>query len=409
MNSKELFQLALGLQAPWDVHDIRFEQTESGQKSLHITIGFARGCQFHDETGVPCPVHDTLEREWRHLNFFQHKCYLYCNVPRIRCTSGKVRQVAVPWAREGSGFTLLFEAFAMGLVEAEMPVNKVGETLGEYPNRIWTIFDHWLGIAYSEADHSTVRQLGLDETSSKKGHNYVTVGVDMEQRRVVHATEGKDAAAVKSIREHLETKGCPPEQVEQVCIDLSPAFFAGVTAEFEKAAVTFDRFHVKQLLNKAMDEVRKKERGQHELLKGHKYTFLKSNAKLSARAKRERGQLLELYPTLGEAYRLKELFDDFWGMKDAEEAKGFLAFWCDLAEESKIFPFQRFAATVKSHWSGIVNYLDSNLSNGILEGINSQIQLAKKRARGYRNMKNFINMIYLVAGKLNFSYPHQST
>ena len=96
-------------------------------------------------------------------------------------------------------------------------------------------------------------------------------------------------------------------------------------------------------------------------------------------------------------------------MENKEEAAAYLAYWCDQAEESKIFPMLKFGRTVKYHWSGIVNYIEHRLSNGILEGINSKIQLAKRRARGYANKKNFINMIYLIAGKLKFRFPPIST
>ena len=350
-----------------------------------------------------------LERSWRHLNFFEHECHLHCKVPRIQTTEGKPRQVQVPWAREGSGFTLLFEAFAMGLIESEMPINKVGNTLSEYPKRIWTIFNYWIGIAYNAADHSAVVELGIDETSAKRGHNYVTLGVDMQRRRVIHATKGKGAGTVKSVRQHLENKGCPAEQIQQVCIDLSPAFISGVSDQFKNAAITFDRFHIKQHLNNAMNEVRKKERAEHEILKHHKYTFLKNNANLTKKQKQERDELIELFPTLGQAYRFKELFDDFWDMQDPQDAEAFLCYWCDLVEDSNIIPFHKFVNLLKTHWSGIINYIHSRISNGILEGINSKIQLAKRRARGYRNTDNFINMIYFIAGKLDFNYPHSTT
>ena len=407
MNSQEIFSLALGLQSPWEIKEIKLENGEDEKvgKTLHIHIGFIRGSKFSDGLGVLHGVHDTVSRTWRHLNFFEHECYLHCDVPRIRPKAGKVSQVSVPWARKGSGFTLLFEAFSMSLIEAEMPVNKVGEVVNEYPNRIWTIFNYWLNVAYSEADHSGIKELGVDETSEKKGHKYITIGVDMETRRVIHATKGKGADTITQIREYLETKGSRAEDIERVCIDLSPAFISGVTKEFENASITFDRFHVKKLLNEAMDEVRKQQRWEHEILKGHKYTFLKGNSKLTTRQRSERNELIELLPVLGEAYRLKILFDDFWEMEDVAEAEAFLTFWCDLAEEAKIHPFIKFVNTLKSHWTGIVNYIESNLSNGILEGINSKIQLAKRRARGYRNTENFINMIYLIAGKLKFNYP----
>jgi len=159
----------------------------------------------------------------------------------------------------------------------------------------------------------------------------------------------------------------------------------------------------------AMDEVRKAERRQHNALKGHKYTFLKKDKNLSEQQRIAKYELIEDYPILGEAYRLKELFNDFWDFKDPEEATAFLAYWCDLVDEAKLKHFKKFANTIKAHWTGILNYINSNISNGILEGINNKIQLAKRRARGYRNTDNFISMIHFIAGKLEFDYPHRST
>ena len=111
------------------------------------------------------------------------------------------------------------------------------------------------------------------------------------------------------------------------------------------------------------------------------------------------------HPTLGQAYRFKVLFDDFWAIKDVEQAEGYLAFWCDMVEDSGITAFLKFVKTLRSHWNGVINYTKSRLTNGILEGINSKIQLIKRRARGYRNITNFINMIYFTCGKLTFNYP----
>ena len=137
--------------------------------------------------------------------------------------------------------------------------------------------------------------------------------------------------------------------------------------------------------------------------------FLKNNTNLSSRQREKRDKLIVLYPVLGQAYRLKELFDDFWEFKDVSEASAFLSFWSDMAYESKIQSFIKFANTLKSHWSGIVNYIQIRIINEILESINAKIQLAKKRVRGFRNIKNLINMIYFIVGKLKFDYPRYST
>lgn len=403
MNSTTLFSMALGLQAPWQVTDISFAGDQS--KELHLHLGFVTGSRFLDTTGIACPVHDTVNREWQHLNFFEHHCFLHCKLPRIKTSAGNVENVSVPWARPGSGFTLLFEAFAMALIEREMPVNRVAEVMGVNPQRIWTLFNHWMGKAREADDPSALTKLGVDETSTKKGHHYVTIGVDLEQSRVIHVCEGKGKAAIKDIAEHLESKGVKKNQVKQLSMDLSPAFIAGAAASFPKAKITFDRFHVVKLLNEAMNKVRADERKEHDALKGQKYTFLKNRDNLSEKQEKSLTELILLYPTLGEAYRLKTLFNDLWEMPDKKAATAFLRQWCKEVTTAKIPAFERFANTVRAHWSGILHFVETHISNGILEGINSKVQLAKRRARGYKNMKNFINMIYLLCGKMKFDYP----
>lgn len=399
-NSQEIFAIALGLELPWCIKEVKFNKTES---RLDIHLGFTKGHKFTSDDGNSYTAYDTVARTWQHLNFFQHHCYLHAKVPRVKQKDGKVITQSVPWARAQSGFTLLFEAFSMLLIENEMPINKAAKVLGIYPNRIWTIFNYWISKAHSADKIDSLEQVGFDETSTRKGHHYVTTMVDLKQRRVLYASQGKDSECIRKSVVYLEEKEVDTNKVKQVCIDMSPAFISGCNNYLPDADITFDKFHVVKEVNKAMDELRKLERRGNELLKGHKYTLLKSN--LTPKIKEERDLLLEYYPRLGEGYRLKQLFAEFWNLKDKQQAEGYLAFWCDIAEESKIQPFMKVARTIRAHWSGIINYIESRINNGILEGLNSKIQLAKKRARGYANTKNFINMIYFICGKLKFDYP----
>ena len=399
-NSTDIFSIALGLQKPWLIKEVIFNRDNS---QLDIHLEFTKGYKFTTEDGQGYTAHDTVERRWQHLNFFQHKCYLHAKIPRVKQADGKVKTQAVPWARKGSGFTLLFEAFTMLLIENEMPVNKAAKIVQVYPNRLWNVFNYWISIAHKEDTIEDLDKIGFDETSVRKGHNYVTTMVDLKEKRVMFATEGKGSGCIEKSINYLKGKDVDIDTVKQVCIDMSPAFISGCIKYLPNAAITFDKFHVMKEVNKAMDELRKLERIGNDLLKGHKYTFLKS--KLIPEIQEERDLLLEMYPKLGEGYRLKELFSDFWDLKDKEEASGYLAFWCDIATDSGIFPFQKAVKTIKAHWTGIVNYIESRVNNGILEGLNSKIQLAKKRARGYKNINNFINMIYFTCGKLKFDYP----
>ena len=173
MNSLEIFQLALNLPRPWFVTSVTFQEHQTSKKTLHINIGFTKGHKFTEDT----IVHDTQSREWRHLNMFEHECYITCNVPRVKSKEGKVSLVEVPWARKNSGFTLLFEALSMALIENEMPVNKAAGIVGEYPQRLWTIFNYWISIAYNEDKQSEVKRMGIDETSVRKGHNYTNLTI----------------------------------------------------------------------------------------------------------------------------------------------------------------------------------------------------------------------------------------
>lgn len=404
MNSEYIFSMALGLQNPWVLAGVEFK-TVDNKKELHINISFPKGEKFPDEQGTLCTIHDTTQKTWRHLNFFEHQCFLHCNVPRIKTSDGKVRLISVPWAREGSGFTLLFEGFVMMLIESEMPLNKIGVLLAENAHRLWTIFNYWLTKAYHADKPTQVTKLGFDETSRKKGHAYITLGVDLDKKKVLHVVEGKGKDCIAAIKTHLIHKKMVIDKVAHTSIDLSPAFIAGINLHFPKSEIHFDRFHVVKLLNEAMDHVRQLERKEHAILKGHKYLFLKNKANLSSEKLLELQELINLFPTLGKAYRLKELFNDLWDMETAEEATAFLVQWCKEVDESECEPFKRFARTVKAHWHGIVNFCETSISNGILEGINSKIQLAKRRARGYRCTKNFINMVYFLCGKLSFNFP----
>ena len=151
MNSTDIFRIALGLSSPWYVERVEFlDSTSEKGKELHLHLNFERGYKFSDSSGLSTTAYDTVDRVWQHLNFFQHRCYLHARVPRIKSGDGTIHQVQVPWARANSGFTLLFEAYAMLLIESEMPVSKVSECVKATAPRIWRVFNYWIKRALSK-------------------------------------------------------------------------------------------------------------------------------------------------------------------------------------------------------------------------------------------------------------------
>ena len=405
MRDTDLFQLALGLKPPWQVSSAEFNLE---QKRLDIKIDFVRGSTF------PCPdcgqvalkAYDTVEKSWRHLNFFQHEAYLIARVPRVDCPKCGVRLIDnIPWARRDSGFTLLFEAMIMILVKS-IPVKTVGAFVGEHDTRIWRILHHYVDLGRDQADHSRVRHVGVDETSSKRGHNYVSLFVDLEEARILFATEGKDASTVERFQQDLVAHNGAPESITEFCSDMSPAFIKGVKNSFPAAHLTFDKFHIMKIVNEAVDEVRRQEQKERPELIRTRYIWLKNqnNLKASQLKTLEELQVKKLNLKTSCAYHIRLNFQDFF-TQPLETAEAFLKKWYFWATHSRLQPIIKAAYTIKRHWDGVLRWFHSRINNGMLEGFNSLVQSAKARARGYRTNRNLIAMIYLIGAKLNFGLP----
>lgn len=188
VTSEQLFAMGLGLSSPWMVTSSDIVDGE-----LHIQIDFERGARFDGR-----PVHDTVERTWRHLNFWQYPTYLHARAPRVETEDGKVVQVAVPWGRPGSGFTALFEALALTMARS-MPVSEVARQLEKVDLALWRLLERCVESVRASANFSGIRRVGVDETSCKKRHDYITVFVDLDARRVLFATCGKAASSTRKI------------------------------------------------------------------------------------------------------------------------------------------------------------------------------------------------------------------
>jgi transposase len=401
MDELGLFTLALGLSEPWRVtrSELDVERTQ-----LDLYLGFERGARFacpaRDCAHGSCPVHDSVDKTWRHLDFFQHKALLHARLPRVRCPEHGVRQVSVPWARPGSGFTLLFEALVLSFAAA-MPMAKVAAMTREHDTRIWRVVEHHVHAARDQLDCTSVRRVGMDETSARKGQDYVSIFADLDARRVVFATEGRSAQTVAGFAADLAEHGGDPEKVTDTSSDMSSAFISGIAAHLPNARMTFDRYHLAAKLSEAIDAVRREEVATRPELKHTRWLWLKNHANLSAKQQGELHQLMRPSAQLAtaRARRWREDFQAFYD-QDPRYAPEYLRRWCYGAKRSRLQPIKEFVTLVENHWDGIIAWHKNHLSNGLLEGINSLVQAAKARARGYRNKTKMITIVYLIAAKL---------
>ncbi len=402
MTPEELFTAALGLGRQWRVAQCRFE---GEPKRLELRLEHVPGERFAcPKCQALCAVHDTIERRWRHMNFFQYRCELVAKVPRTWCRTDGVHQVQVPWSREGSGFTLTMEALIM-LISAEMPVDAMADLLDEHDTRLWRVLMHYVEQAHAKSDWSTLRRIAVDETSSRRGHRYVTNILDAENSRLLLMVEGRGAEALRAFAEALAEHGADPSRIEAIAMDMSPAYVKGATQYFPHARIVFDKFHVMMLAGQALDETRRELQRQGADLKGAMWSLRGNSWNLSEDRQEQRKSLCRKYTKLGRAMTLRETLQAIYANSDRQIAETELTWWVSWAARSRLSAFRDLAKTVRQHWDGILAYFDTRMTSAAIEAVNGVVQLAKRMARGFRNFVYFRTAAYQRAGKLKLAVP----
>src|SRR5277367_3728938 len=369
----QLFEAALGLAKPWYVTGVNFD---AAQKILTISVDFAAGTRF-EAPGVAGvhPVHDTQIKRLRHLNFFQHECFLEVRTPRVKLPDGRVIQFEPDWFGKLAGFTLLFEALVLAM-----------------------------------AQQMTFAAVAIDETSCRRGHNYLTIAADAEQRKVVFVTEGKDAKTITRFAEYLALHNGAPEQVRLVSIDMSPAFLKGVAEHLPNARVTFDKFHVVAHASAAVDQMRRLEQRTDPSLKGLRWTLLKDRDRLSDEGRADLDTLIAQAATkrTARAWLYREHLREILDRKQINVVSAMLKQWCTNVMRSKVEPMREVAKMIREHFDGIVAWTQTRQTNGFIEALNGLFQAAKRKARGYTRFTTMRTVLFLIAGKLDFSHinPH---
>lgn len=410
-----LFTSALGLQAPWSVQKVALD-TSRRRIDFDLTCNASR---------LPCPhcaasgqgVHDRLTREWRHLDFFQFEAWLHAEVPRVACSAcGKTSQIDVPWAREGSGFTALFEALALSLCQ-ELPVRQAAALLRCSDKQLWRRIAHYVSEARALDDMSQVGIVGIDETSLRKGQNYITVVHDLDVKRLLYACEGRDHQTVVDFADDLKAHGGDPAQIKHVCQDMSAAYAKGVALALPQAQISYDRFHVIAMANEAMDGVRRQEMStqpqavkdalgdnDRKLLKSLTWGMRRNPQGWSAKQTNAMHWLQHSTLKSARAWRLKMALRAVYAKTTQEnsgvQAKADLLGWISWARRSRLEPFKKLANTLKQRIDGVVRGMLDNRSNAYVEAMNGLLQQAKRAARGFRTATHFIAIAYLRMSKL---------
>jgi transposase len=359
------------------------------------------------ECGRPGPGYDTrAERLWRHLPLGRTVFWL-CYAPRrVECREHGTRVEKVPWAAHDSAFTSEFEEMTAWVAQ-KMDKTATSQLMGINWRTVGTILQRVVKGRLDKDRLEDLYVIGVDEVSFRRHHEYVTVVVDQLKKRVVWVGEGKGE---KTLLKFFDELG--PERTQaltHVTMDMSAAYRAAIDARAPQAQKVFDRFHVQKLASEAVDSVRRQEMGvlsgtaEGQALKKSRWALLKNPWNLTQRQGEKLSEVARTNKRLYRAYLLKESLAKGLSYRQHGRAEEHLKSWAQWASHSQLKPFAKLSRTVCLFKEGILAYVSTGLSNGLVEGLNNKIRLITRRAFGFHSSEALAAMILLCCGGIELT------
>ncbi len=339
---------------------------------------------------------ETKVRRLRMVSLGRLKCFLEITVHKYKCCDCHASAwVRLPFAAGKLPMTKAFANYILALVKIGT-IQSISLFLSLQWKTVKNIHKDWLSQKYKKISYKDLVYLSVDEFSIKKGHTYMTVFLDIQTGRIIYAVEGRKAEDIAPFLKKLFKRA---RKLKAIAMDMSTSYISAVKKHLPHVDIVFDRFHVMKLLNGALDELRKKERQKYlisgqNIAKGDRFLYLRNFEDLDDKDRSKLEQLFKINEPLAKAHAMKEQFRMFWEKDSKKEAAKFLFYWIYEALLSGIRPLERVANTILMHYEGLLSYYDHEINNGMTEGTNNKIKVAKRRGYGYRDIEYFTLLLY---------------
>jgi transposase len=397
------YEKLLNIEKPWSISSIEFKDNKI---YMHV--------EYQKREEALCPVcgelcnqydHRTI-RTWRHSDIMEYESYLTCSIPRIDCKKDGIKTINIPFAPENSHFTFSFLNLVLRDLESTEALMNIGKRHNISFKQLMLIQEKAVERGLLRRELEEVEKLGIDEKSFLRNHKYITTFFDISERKALEVVEGR---TYESTKNGLISLGDSIKTVRATCLDMWKPFKKAVNEIIPGSDIVYDRFHVMLYLNKAVDQTRRRE---HILLKLEddtslthtKFLWLKKESNWTEYDKAKFEALEHREFQVSKAWKLKELFREFYLCDTKEKANSFFKNWFFLATHSRIKYICDVAWMLKKHIDGLLNFIDWRITNSIAESLNSIIQSIKANAKGFRNFKNYRTRILFVLGKLDVSF-----
>lgn len=354
--------------------------------------------------GTLSKVRDRLkERKWKHVPLWGIPVIIHYRPCRVRCPHCKrIRVESMPWSQGKCRLTVGLIWLLSGWSKL-LAWEVVAKQYNVHWNTVAAAVRQAVDYGLKHRDLGDVLCIGVDELSRRKGHVYVTNVYDLEAKRLIWSGEGRSQETLQAFFD--EHGDALKEKVIGVCCDMWQPYIDMLQEHFPDAILIFDKFHIVQHLNKAVDEVRKAEalelkKENPELLKKSRYIWLKNPENLTDKQRSRLGHLEKMNLRTNRAYLLKEGFREFWNYWSKGWAKKFLNKWFWWATHSRLKPMRDFAWMLRRHQEGLLNYFELRIDNGAVEGMNNKAKVVSHRSYGFRTVKTYITALYHCMGDL---------
>ena len=391
----------LGLGDDWSVSNVTLE-LESNRVLIELE---------HSADKISCPdcncfcskADSAPKRRWRHLDTMQFETILEASVPRSNCCDCGVKTIRIPWGDKGSRFTLMFEAFAIHVLQAASSVNKGAQLLRLSWHTAHQIMERAVERGLAARDEEPIKYVGIDEKSFGKGQDYISLMVDLDRSRVIEVSKDRSETSCDKLFDRLTDK--QKHGVLAVATDFWQAYRNSIVNQVPDAEIVHDHFHISQYLGEAVDLVRRQEnktlrKTGDDSLTGTRQLWLYNSENLEDEAYEKMETARRRAIKTSRAWSLKELFRSFWTYRTVTWAKKFFKRWYAWAIRSRLKPIKKVAVMLNKHLEGLLAYFRHRISNAKSEAFNSRIQSIKSAARGFRSFKNYRIRILFYCGKL---------
>jgi transposase len=357
------------------------------------------------------PGYDHLDRrKWMGIPILGIAVWLWYAPRRVTCPTHGVIVEYMPWNTGKHPMTVTMMVF-LAQWARRLSIKEVGDVFRVGWHRVFQSVEWVVQWGLANRTLTGITGMGIDELHWGQGQRnkaYVTLiyQVDKCQRRLLGVVRGH---AQKDLRRGLRRLGpAALASVRYVCSDMWKGFLKVIPKMFPHAVHMIDRFHVTQLLNQAVDKVRRmdmtamKGRPQATRIKGLRWTILRRGSRVRGRARQALTRMMSTRLATGRAWQLKEAFLHFWSYRSTRCAREFLQAWVSRAKRSRIGPMRKFAKTLQRHEPMLLNWIQARdeIMTGAVEGMNNKCRVVTRRAYGYRSFNVLEVMLYHTLGKL---------